>query len=193
MVLGVVGGIGQSWRTRLLVEACVEAAQAEGMRSEILDLSEAPIDFAANKAPADYSSTTQRAIALTQEADGFVFGSPIYRAAYTGVLKNYFDLLPVEALVGKVAGLVATGASYHHYLALEVIFRPLVTFFNMHSVPGVLYGAPSDYTPERQLTPSIQEQAQQMGHDVAYMAHQLGGRGYGPANAGVAAVLQPKR
>ena len=49
------------------------------------------------------------AIALVGEASVLVLGTPIYRAAYSGQLKAFFDLLPQQALTGKVAGLIATG------------------------------------------------------------------------------------
>src|SRR5581483_6814240 len=97
LVLGVAGGIGQSWHTALLVQSVLAASQTAGAQTELLDLSQAPIDFAANKPAEEYSAETQRALDLADRADAFVFGSPIYRATYTGVLKNFFDLMPVEA------------------------------------------------------------------------------------------------
>jgi NAD(P)H-dependent FMN reductase len=191
LILGVAGGIGQSWHTRLLVEAVLAASSGRDIQTELLDLSETPIDFAANKAPEEYSAPTQRAIELAGLADGFVFGSPIYRATYTGVLKNFFDLMPVEAMLGKVAGLVATGGSLHHYLALDFTFRPIMTFFNMHTVPGVLYGSREQFLPERQLNEALREQAEALGQDLGYMILQLAGRGWGPPSPGVGAVKRP--
>ena len=48
---------------------------------------------------------------MIQAADAYIIGTPIYRGAYTGSLKNLLDQVPVEALMGKVAGLIATGGS----------------------------------------------------------------------------------
>ena len=192
LILGVAAGIGQSWHTRLLVEAVLAAAStSEGVRTQLIDLSETPIDFAANKPAEEYSVATQQAILLAGQADAFVFGSPIYRATYTGALKNFFDLMPVEAMLGKVAGLVATGGSLHHYLALDFAFRPIMTFFNMHTVPGVLYGSREQFLPDRQLGDALQEQATALGEDVVYMARQLAKRGWGPPSPGVGAVVRP--
>ncbi len=191
LILGVAGSIGQSWHTRLLVEAVLTAAVAEGVETEMLDLSQTPLDFAANLGTEAYGPNTQRAITLAGQADGFVFGSPIYRATYTGVLKNFFDLMPVEAMLGKVAGLVATGGSLHHYLTLDFTFRPIMTFFNMHTVPGVLYGSREDFLTDRQLSASSLQQAEALGQDVVYMARQLAGRGWGPPSPGVGSVVRP--
>ena len=191
LILGVAGGIGQSWHTRVLVETVLAAARAEDIQTELLDLSQTPIDFAANLPVEEYSAATQRAIELASRADGFVFGSPIYRASYTGVLKNFFDLMPVEAMLGKVAGLVATGASFHHYLTLDFAFRPIMTFFNMHTVPGVLYGSREQFLPDQQLDEPLRQDAEALGRDLVYMVRQLAGRGWGPPSPGVGAVRRP--
>jgi len=191
LILGIAGGIGQSWHTRLLVETVLAGAAAKQADTELIDLSLTPIDFAANKAATDYSPDTQRVLELAGRADGFVFGSPIYRATYTGVLKNMFDLMPVEAMLGKTAALVATGGSLHHYLALDFTFRPIMTFFNMHTVPGVLYGSREQFLPEQQLGPELRQQAESLGEDLVYMTRQLAGKGWGPPSPGVGAVARP--
>ncbi len=193
LILGIAAGIGQSWHTRALVEAVMKSAAiaAGGIDNEIFDLSQTPIDFAANKPVTEYSPATQRVVELAHQASAFVFGSPIYRATYTGALKNLFDLLPVEAMLGKTAALVATGGSFHHYLALDLAFRPVMTFFNMHTVPGVLYGAREQFLPENQLSAELIEQAEALGEDLVYMTRQLNRKGWGPPSPGVGAVTRP--
>ena len=190
LILGVAGGIGQSCHTRLLTEAVLAAAQAKGADIELLDLSQAPLEFAANKATEDYLEPTQHAIALAGQADGFVFASPIYRATFTGVLKNFFDLMPVEAMLGKVGGLAATGGSLHHYLALDFTFRPIMTFFNMHTVPGVLYGSREDFLPDRKMSDALSAQAVSLGQDIVYMTEQLARRGWGPPSPGIPSIVK---
>ncbi len=193
LILGIAAGIGQSWHTRALVEAVMKSAaiSAEGIDQEIFDLSQTPIDFAANKPLEEYSPATQRVINLAGQASAFVFASPIYRATYTGALKNLFDLIPVEAMLGKTAALAATGGSFHHFLAVDLAFRPIMTFFNMHTVPGVLYGAREQFLPENQLSPALTKQAEELGEDLVYMTRQLAGKGWGPASPGVGAVTRP--
>ena len=63
----------------------------------------------------------------------------MYRGTYTGILKNIFDLIPNDAMTGKPVGLVATGGSDHHYLALEHELKPLLGFFMSLVLPGVVY------------------------------------------------------
>src|SRR5438874_3168216 len=57
-------------------------------------------------------------VAAVAEADGLLVASPVYKAAYSGVLKTLLDLLPQFALTGKVVLPVVTGGSPAHVLAI---------------------------------------------------------------------------
>ena len=72
-------------------------------------------------------------------ADMFLIATPIFRASFTAALKNLLDLVPVEGLMGKVCGLVAMGATDHHYLAVDGQLRPVLAWFGAHLVPGAVY------------------------------------------------------
>ncbi|MCH7621423.1 MAG: NAD(P)H-dependent oxidoreductase [Chloroflexi bacterium] len=69
----------------------------------------------------------------------FLIATPIYRAAFTGALKNLLDLVPVEGLMGKVCGLVGMGATDHHYLAVDTQLGPVLAWFGAHLVPVAVY------------------------------------------------------
>ena len=72
-------------------------------------------------------------------ADMYLIATPIFRASFTGSLKNLLDLVPVEGLMGKVCGLLAMGATDHHYLAIDGQLRPVLAWFGAHLVPGGVY------------------------------------------------------
>ncbi|MCK2241806.1 MULTISPECIES: NADPH-dependent FMN reductase [unclassified Crossiella] len=72
-----------------------------------------------------------RAIA---EADGLVVASPVYKAAYTGVLKALLDLLPQFAFAGKVVLPLLTGGSPAHVLALDYALRPVLNSLGAHHI-----------------------------------------------------------
>jgi FMN reductase len=72
-------------------------------------------------------------------ADGVVFATPVYKAAYSGLLKTWLDLTPQLGLEGKVALPLATGGSAAHALALDYALRPVLTSMNArHVVNGFL-------------------------------------------------------
>ncbi|MEU9793999.1 NADPH-dependent FMN reductase [Streptomyces sparsogenes] len=66
------------------------------------------------------------AAALFARADGVVIGTPIYKAAYSGLLKSLLDLLPQYALDGKTVLPLATGGTLAHVLAIDYALRPVL-------------------------------------------------------------------
>ncbi|MFF2124205.1 NADPH-dependent FMN reductase [Streptomyces olivochromogenes] len=77
------------------------------------------------------------ATALFEQADGVVIGTPVYKAAYSGLLKSLLDLLPQYALTGKTVLPLATGGSTAHVLAIDYALRPVLSSMGAsHIVPG---------------------------------------------------------
>ncbi|WP_030245526.1 NADPH-dependent FMN reductase [Streptomyces sp. NRRL S-350] len=64
---------------------------------------------------------------LFARADGVVIGTPVYKAAYSGLLKALLDVLPQYALAGKVVLPLATGGSPAHVLAVDYALRPVLS------------------------------------------------------------------
>jgi FMN reductase len=73
-----------------------------------------------------------------QRARAVVIATPVYKAAYSGVLKVFLDLLPQTALRHKVVLPIATGGSPNHMLALDYALRPVLqSLAARHILPGV--------------------------------------------------------
>jgi FMN reductase len=53
--------------------------------------------------------------------------TPIYKAAYTGLLKALLDLLPQYAFADKSVLPLATGGTTAHVLAIDYALRPVLT------------------------------------------------------------------
>jgi len=62
------------------------------------------------------------------------------------MLKNVFDLIPNDALQGKPVGLIATGGSDHHFLAIEHELKPVIGFFQGVALPGAVYAKDEHYS-----------------------------------------------
>lgn len=120
-VVAVVGNPQAGSRT-------LAVATALGDRlGSVLDASVATVDLA--DVAVDVATGSERAQALVSEvsaADLVIACSPTYKATYTGLLKSFFDLFPHQALAGRLAVPVLTGASPAHALAGEVHLRPLL-------------------------------------------------------------------
>ncbi|MGW6458878.1 NADPH-dependent FMN reductase [Streptomyces sp. NPDC055078] len=77
------------------------------------------------------------ATALFDRADGVVIGTPVYKAAYSGLLKSLLDLLPQYALAGKTILPLATGGTTAHVLAIDYALRPVLSSMGAaHIVQG---------------------------------------------------------
>ncbi|MDN3919269.1 NADPH-dependent FMN reductase [Roseateles violae] len=78
------------------------------------------------------------AIEAIAAADLVVVATPIYKAAYSGLLKTFLDLLPQDALRGKTVLPLATGGSSAHLLALDYSLRPVLSALGArHILDGV--------------------------------------------------------
>jgi FMN reductase len=55
-----------------------------------------------------------------------VVASPTYKAAYTGLLKGFFDRFATDGLANVVAVPLMTGGAPVHALAVDVTLRPLL-------------------------------------------------------------------
>lgn len=81
-------------------------------------------------------------------ADVVVVATPVYKAAYSGVLKVFLDVLPQNAFKGKTLLPLATGGSAHHMLAVDYALRPVLQSLGAKNIlPGI-------FATDAQLTPS---------------------------------------
>ncbi len=66
------------------------------------------------------------AIDAVENADAIVVVSPVYKAAYSGLLKVFLDLLPQFAFRGKSVLPLVTGGTPAHVLAVDYALRPVL-------------------------------------------------------------------
>lgn len=67
------------------------------------------------------------AVKTLESADAVVVTTPVYKAAYAGLLKVFLDLLPQYALKGKTVLPLATGGTPAHVLVIDYALRPVLT------------------------------------------------------------------
>jgi NAD(P)H-dependent FMN reductase len=166
-LLVVSGSLSQKGRTAAVLAAAARVFLEELPDATSFDLNVAHsgIELMDGRPLDQYGATTRTAVEEALKATAFLIGSPMYRGGVTGALKNYLDLVPPDYMKGKVAGVVATGASHHHYLGVSLSLEPVLKFFQMHVVPSHLYVANTDNSPE-----SAERKAQELGHALAQLA-----------------------
>ncbi len=140
-MLGIHGSVTHPGRLYQALQLALQSAsdRDSSLTTELLHLGDHQLSFADGRPLADYSDDTEAVVERVLAADMFLIATPIFRATFTGALKNLLDLVPVEGLLGKVCGLVGMGATDHHYLALDTQLRPVLTWFGAHLVPSAVY------------------------------------------------------
>lgn len=86
------------------------------MPGTVIDLCDLPADALLGRARAP---AVDAALAAVAAARLVMVGTPVYRASFSGLLKVFFDLFPQDALAGKVAIAMATGAGPAHGLVVD--------------------------------------------------------------------------
>lgn len=146
-IVGLSGSLTNPSRTTTLVSSILTAAeQALHAPTELVTISSLGADLGSTINPELAPDSLRIAQQQLADADLIVVGTPIYKAAYTGLLKHFFDLLDPESLRGKVAIIAATGGSEHHALVLEHQLRPLLSFFGVHTVPTTLFARDASFS-----------------------------------------------
>jgi FMN reductase len=65
-------------------------------------------------------------VSQIERSRGIVLATPTFKAAYSGLLKVFLDLLPQYGLAGKIVLPLATGGTLAHVLALDYGLRPVL-------------------------------------------------------------------
>ena len=155
LVVGVIGSPQAGGRTRVAVDAVLHGA-AKNADTQVLELAD---------------TDTADVVGAMGEADAVVFGSPTYRADIAAGLKGLLDATPRGAayesgdpLRGTVCATVLTGASDHHFLAVEKVRGILGGFFGVQLLSPGLYLPSAAFVDEgRALTDDAQQLAELHG------------------------------
>lgn len=144
VVLGVAGGPEAGGRTSTAIAGVLAGAAARGASTSLLELG---------------STDHADVVAAIEAADAVVFGSPVYRATYSALLKGLLEGTErgrwgetTAPLQGKVAATVITGASGHHFLAVNDLRNVLASFFAVQVLSPGLYLDHAAYVDRSTLT-----------------------------------------
>src|SRR4051812_39946562 len=117
-ILCILGSVTPPRRMNRAMDGAMQGAASRGHAAETIDLANVTIEYADARPLAERRDDSAAVVESISAADAVVLASPVYRASMTGALKNLLDLVPVKALIGKPVGIVAMGATQHHYLGV---------------------------------------------------------------------------
>ncbi len=123
-IVAIGGSPNQKSRSSELLNHSIDYLKHQGIESYTVTAH----DFAAKDLL--YANFNSPSIKLLNEkiaqADGIIIATPIYKAAYSGVLKTILDLIPERGLLNKIILPIATAGTSNHFLALDYALRPII-------------------------------------------------------------------
>ncbi len=123
-VVGISGSPTHPSRSTALLRAALQRLTVAGASVADIEVRDLPAQALLG---ADWKNPEiVAALAKVAEADVVLVATPIYKAAYSGLLKSFLDLLPEEGLRGKIIVPLATGGSVAHLLALDYALKPVL-------------------------------------------------------------------
>ena len=176
-LLGIHGTVTNPGRLHQALESALAAAAAHdsSITTEFLHLGDHQISFADGRPPEAYGDDTEKVLEQVTSADMYIIATPIFRASFTGALKNLLDHIPVEGMMGKACGLIGMGATDHHYLTVDTQLRPVLAWFGAHLVPGQVYLKSQHFQDGKLAEPEAIAGLETLGRSVIALHKSLAG------------------
>jgi FMN reductase len=146
-IVGILGSVTPPGRSLKALQFAMSAARnlEPDLEASALNLGDFRISFADGRVPEQFGDDTAAVVGRIAHAQAVIFVSPVYRGSFSGVLKNLLDNVPVEALRYKPCGIVAIGATYHHYLGVDWHLRDVLAWFGAIVAPTSVYLSFTDF------------------------------------------------
>ncbi|AKJ31281.1 NADPH-dependent FMN reductase [Caldimonas brevitalea] len=140
-IIGISGSPSASSRSSWLLQLAQTRLEGVARSSVVLSVRSLP---AQPLLLADASHPAIRqALDRVLDADVVLVSTPIYKAAYSGLLKLFLDLLPQDGLRGKTVLPLATGGSPAHLLALDYALKPVLSALGARDILDGVFAAES--------------------------------------------------
>lgn len=124
VIVTVSGSPGLVSRTEAVVDHLARRGRVRGHEVRPIAVRELPAEALLHGDASD--PQIRDAVEAINGADAVIVGTPIFRAAYSGLLKTFLDLLPRNAFRGKGILPVATGGSLAHALVVDYALSPVL-------------------------------------------------------------------
>jgi FMN reductase len=143
----VSGGLSVPSSTRLLADR-LSAATVEALGDvevDVIELRELAHQLTDHLLTGFAGPELAAAIAKVRAADGLIAVTPVFSASYSGLFKNFFDVLDEGVLDGTPVLVAATAGTARHSLVLDHALRPLFTYLHAVVVPTGVFAATDDF------------------------------------------------
>ncbi|UZJ77900.1 NADPH-dependent FMN reductase [Fictibacillus sp. KU28468] len=136
-IVTISGSPSVTSRTGIVLRYLSELSQKGGLETEsfsVLDVP--PEDLVLGHFQSPHLKAIEKSI---KQAKAVIIGTPVYKAAYSGVLKSLLDLLPQDILSGKSVLPIATGGTIAHLLSIEYALKPVLNAIGARNILNGIY------------------------------------------------------
>lgn len=159
-IVAVSGGLQRPSKAAALAEHLMDLIADEVLcEQRLVELGQFAPQLAGAVWRSQLPETVERELAAVEQADIVVVATPVYRGAYTGLFKHFFDFIHQDALIDKPVLLAATGGSERHALMIDHQLRPLFSFFQARTLPLGVYATDKDFLDYRLQDAALIERA----------------------------------
>ncbi len=149
-LVAVSGGLQRPSKSAALAEHLLDLISDNiPCEQRLIELGNLAPHFAGAVWRSQLPDAVERALAAVEQADVLVVSTPVYRGAYTGLFKHFFDFIHQDALIDKPILLAANGGSERHALVIDHQLRPLFSFFQARTLPVGVYATDKDFVDHR--------------------------------------------
>lgn len=149
-LVAVSGGLQRPSKSAALAEHLLDLISDNiACEQRLIELGNLAPHFAGAVWRSQLPDAVERALAAVEQADVLVVSTPVYRGAYTGLFKHFFDFIHQDALIDKPILLAANGGSERHALVIDHQLRPLFSFFQARTLPVGVYATDKDFVDHR--------------------------------------------
>jgi len=151
----VTAGVRQPSTSRLLADQLAAAVRDElaglggQLETTVIEVRDHAHEVVDNTLTGFPAPALKQALDAVAAADGLVAVSPVFNAAYSGLFKAFFDVLPEGALYDKPVLVGATGGTARHSLTLEHALRPMFAYLRAVVLPTAVFAGPEDWAGEK--------------------------------------------
>ena len=177
-LLAIHGTVTRPGRLYQAIQAALSGLEGpESPSVETLHLGDYRISFADGRPLSAYDDDTLAVVERVIAAEMYLISTPVFRASFTGALKNLLDHVPVEGLQGKACGLIGMGATDHHYLSIDAQLRPVLAWFGALVAPGMVYLQSRHFQDGQLADPQAVADLQSLARSVVALHRAVAGGG----------------
>lgn len=155
-IILIQGSLNPESKTALVVSEAARELERRDIDHEVLDLRGLDNQFCDGRSLSEYNEDMQKAYAKMGQAQGYIWGMPVYCFSVSGPLKNFIDIT-AGAMENKSSAIICNAGGNRSYMALGDLSRILAFEARVVTVQPAVYTSYEDFEDGKLTNPAIVE------------------------------------